>query len=141
MNGNKEEWTTINNKEEMEQEILWNSQHHFQQAEGSPPTISPLKDILEDGFSDECNQILNGTYLPPANIPKEMEMYIATMKREHPEPTITPTIPVQSIKNGFKKWKENTATSQNIHLGHYKALLAADGKNYNNQTNPSEYIW
>ena len=39
------------------------------------------------------------------------------------------TINVSEIKKGFKRWKEKTSTSpSNRHLGHYKSLLAADGK-------------
>ena len=53
------------------------------------------------------------------------------------------TININDIKVGFKNWKEKTSTSpSNRHFGHYKALLAADGKSmkYQNKSS-SETIW
>ena len=34
-----------------------------------------------------------------------------------------------------------TATSQKIHLGHYKALLVVDGNTSENEDNPAECVW
>jgi len=53
------------------------------------------------------------------------------------------TIKMNDIKEGYKKWKEKTSTSpSNIHLTHYKSLLAADGTSKKDQnTASSDTIW
>lgn len=50
-------------------------------------------------------------------------------------------ISVNNIKNGFKKWREKTTTSEEIHLGHYRALLSGDGIAHKQGEDPAEYIW
>ena len=127
----------------MEAAIIKYNQQHFAQAEGFPPTIPPLSDILGDGHSTHCDEILNGTYKPTHLVPHHIRQYISEMKR-HNKPSPTPaTIPTEKIIEGFKKWREKTSTSPSgVHLGHYKVLLVQDGTNYSPQDpDPANYIW
>ena len=45
------------------------------------------------------------------------------------------------MQKWFKVWKEKTFTSDDIHLGHYKALLASDGMQYNDGDDPAQRLW
>ena len=68
---------------------------------------------------------------------------IQALRREdvtEPHPTL---VPVKDIKQAYKKWREQTNTSpENIHLGHYHALLVDDGERYDhNNPDQAELIW
>ena len=64
------------------------------------------------------------------------------MKKTNSDP-IPSIIPLEEIKQAYRKWKESTNTSPSgIHLGHYHALLVNDGQPYtNNHPDPAEKIW
>ena len=114
-----ESWKVICEREEMELEILDYHQKHFAQAEGSMPTKPPLATILGDGHNQACDAILNGTYHPPEDLNDILKQYLTIMKRENNSSTQSPHIPLEAIKDGYRKWPERTSTSPSgVHLGH-----------------------
>ena len=60
-------WKTINQKEDIDYNIIENSKQHFQQAQGTPPTIPPLVNIFSDGLDDSAQAILDGTVQIPTS--------------------------------------------------------------------------
>ena len=62
------------------------------------------------------------------------------MKRANKQIDTSIKIPNASIKKCSLNLERKKSTSQDIHLGHYKALLEADGLKYKNDEDPAEYI-
>ena len=63
------------------------------------------------------------------------------MRRNNTNTNNLAEIPIESIQKVFKVWKEKTFTSDDIHLGHYKSLLAADGTKYDDVEDPARRLW
>lgn len=135
-NTNTNEWIHITNTKDIHNAINEHSQQHFSQAQGTPPTIQPLLDILGDVPSEKQQRILSRQVLLPQEIGHTSRQFIRNLKQEIPTPIESTIIAVTEVKQAFKKWREKTNTSPSgLHLSHYKALLSHDGKHYNN-TNP-----
>jgi len=55
---NNDQWDTINDRATMEMMLLQRSQTHFQQADGTPYTIEPIRSLLgPDGLTQFGKQI------------------------------------------------------------------------------------
>ena len=107
--------------------------HHLSQAEGTLFTTNKMKSIIgKDGCSPGADEILLGTFKTPLNLLTPLQtQYFKNLQWENKiRPTGAPeTININDIKEGFQKLKGKTSTSpSNRHPGHYKPLLAADGK-------------
>ena len=107
--------------------------HHLSQAEGTLFTTNKMKSIIgKDGCSPGADEILLGTFKTPLNLLTPLQtQYFKNLQWENKiRPTGAPeTIIINDIKEEFQKLKEKNSTSpSNRHPGHYKSLLAADGK-------------
>ena len=108
----------------------WNKAH-LSQPEGTPFTISPLKDILGlDSFTFFGDALLASTAsidtLPLSKLQKLHFLYL-TNTSDLLSSQLSPHISIDDITSGFWKWKENTATSPpHRYLGHYKSFLVSD---------------
>ena len=121
--------SSITDTNQMHQTIMSYNQRHFNQAQGPPPTTSPLKTILGDGLDHNSQQILDGNATLPTKIPTLMSQFLRNLKQTH-QHNETPIFTQDKIIQAFKKWKESTTTSPSgLHLGHYKALIEPDGGN------------
>ncbi len=124
------EWTTIIDKEQLEQALLLYSQQHFQQARYTPFGSGPLPDLLQDsGLSSAANHILLGTLFDnfdPEVFP-ELQTFIEQLATPPPLRGLSFTsasISIDDYTSALQRWKESTATSPSgRHLGIYKALL------------------
>ena len=87
----------------METAIISHNQQHFSQAEGTPPTRSPLKQLLADVHSKTCDDILRGSYNIPQSLPPLIQQYLQGMKRQNTTSTTQALIPSEYIRDGFKK--------------------------------------
>ena len=95
--------SSITDTTQMHQTIMSHNQRHFNQAQGSPPTISPLKNILGDGLDNNSQQILDGKVNLPTHIPNLMSQFLKNLKKthHHDEPPIFPQDQIiQAFKNG-----------------------------------------
>jgi hypothetical protein len=113
----------INDKQEIDEVLLHRNIDHFQQAQGTPFTISPLLDIIgHDGCSKEALEILEGNI--PNQIPTTAKKILQQAKRVRSPLKLDMSL--EDMCQGFKKWREQTTTSpSNKHLGIYKALVNA----------------
>ena len=101
----------IQDQIEIETAIISHNQQHFSQAEGTPPTRYPLKQLLDDGHSKTCDDILRGSHEMPQSLPPLIQQYLKGMKRENTTSITQALITSELVKDGFKKWKEKTSTS------------------------------
>jgi len=124
---NNDQWDTINDRATMEMMLLQRSQTHFQQADGTPYTIEPIRSLLgPDGLTQFGKQIYDRLPIdqsipitPGTRLLLEHQYNKVPKLRnvEHP-------LEFESLMKGFRKWPERTATSPSgRHLGVYKSLL------------------
>jgi len=119
-------WTTLYDPSELETAVLQQHRQHFSQATGTPFTVTPLRELINDECTSEyAIQILNGTAnindLPIDEYTKDL---LTQLKTKVP-PTENPTLPLdpEALIQGFKVWPERTSTSPSgRHLGIYKSL-------------------
>lgn len=117
------EWEKIYDPKLIEQHLLARNKAHFSQAQGTPFTIPPLNKIGHAAESEEAEQILRGE-IPESFL--DADEYALEILREIGKSTL-PQMPIQfdteTIKQGFRKWKETTSTSpSNNHLGLWRAM-------------------
>ncbi len=119
-------WETVDDHKEMEALLLNHSQDHFARAHGTDFTIEPLKSKLQyDGLTDFGEQITKGCIPEDIVLPK-MTRLLLEHQSSKLRPGEDPTQPLEfeKLMQGFRKWKERTATSPSgRHLGIYKSLL------------------
>ena len=94
-------WKTINQKEDIEYNIVEHSTEHFQQAQGTPPTKYPLDTIFSDGLDEAAQQVLNGTANIPTSCDTITKRYIQSLKKDTQLEPITDTIPLYEIKKSI----------------------------------------
>ena len=101
--------------------------------------------IGKDGCSPGADEILLGTFKPPLNLltPLQSQYFKHLQWKNKIRPKGAPeTININDIKEGFKNGKKTSTSPSNRHLGHYKSLLAADGKSRKDKNkSSSETIW
>jgi len=121
------QWTTIHDKEQMEEHLLQHSRIHFSQAHRTPFTRAPLKELLRfDGITMFGDNIFEGHEIPP-----ELDIAPATRLLLHHQQSLIPTTEITKhlldfdlLMQGFQKWPEQTTTLPlGRHLGIYKSLL------------------
>ena len=117
------EWVTITAPREIEDYLLLRNRLHFHQAQGTPITEPPLRNMINWlASSESVENILNGGPLPQT-LP-EITRTILKYCQYQTEVIIPSTITVEQVKQRFKHWRESTTTSPSgRHLGWYKALV------------------
>ena len=85
--------------------LIAHGRKHFSQAHGTPPTVSPLKNIIGENPGAKQDAVLRGDkVLPPVLDPIMCQLY-DNMKRSIPEAPSS-IIPKTSIIHAFKVWTE-----------------------------------
>ena len=115
--------TTISKKEDMEKAIIKENIHKYHQTESTCPFMhDPLKNHFGDfGIGPASEQLLAGTYIPPANISEQTKDYIELCRLPKGKMIINPlTRSLDYYNDSWKKMKEKTA-SRELHFGHFKA--------------------
>jgi hypothetical protein len=116
----------VNDPKEMYDRIIDRDITHYGQAEGTPCTLSPVKEWLGTaGETDMCESWLQGA--SPPDIPNafpETQLLVDLLKCDSPPNSIDNTVTIKDYKAFFGKWAEKTSTSQDRHLGHWKALIS-----------------
>ena len=101
----------------MHELIIHHNKKHFNQAQGSPPTIQPLLNILGTGLDSSSQKIIDGTITIPNESPPLMKKFLRNLRQQHNHQE-SPQFPKEKIIQAFKKWKESTTTSPlGINLG------------------------
>ena len=100
----------IHDPQELERLLLDRNHTHFGQAEGTPPTDPALQDLLDHGYSDYSDKILEGT-ADIENVPcpqlKRLFQYLSTNNL----PPISCKVTAEDLIEGYSKWNERTSTS------------------------------
>jgi hypothetical protein len=116
----------ISDPDEMFRRIIQRDLFHYNQAEGTPCTQSPIKEWLGvAGDTDICDSWLHGTKPPIVpNCSPETQLLIDQLYCETFPAQIDDVVTVDNYKEFFAKWSEKTSTSPDRHLGHWKALIS-----------------
>jgi hypothetical protein len=111
---------------QVEDKILHRNVGHFAQAEGTPFTQPPLKDIFQyEGVNTAVTALINDQIIPSSlqNQPQYIQDIINQLADGHNLPTFPPDISYLEFVNAIIKWIERTTTSPSgRHLDHYKLL-------------------
>jgi hypothetical protein len=116
----------VNDPEEMYQRIIDRDIKHYNQAEGTPCTVAPVKAWLGlAGTTNRCQSWLDGSSTPTVEgaLP-ESQLMFDLFKCETPPPLVDANVTSSDYRSFFGKWAEKTSTSQDRHLGHWKALIS-----------------
>jgi hypothetical protein len=116
----------ISDPDEMYNRIIDQDIQHYGQAEGTPCTITPLKDWLgSTGDTAMCDSWLQGSALPTISqaLP-ETQLLVNLLACPIPLTPIDNSISLADYKAFFEKWAKNTSTSQERHLDHWIALIS-----------------
>ena len=123
----------VDDPEDIERCLISRNRAYLSQAQGTPFTITPLKNLLgKDSFTPFENSLLLGTAdlnkLPLSSLQKlylsEIKKSLATLSSP-----LYHHISLTDMTQGFKKWKESTTISPSTrHLGRYTSFLVSDGK-------------
>ena len=105
-----DQWEIIHDPQEVEKLLLDRNHNHFGQAEGTPPTNPELQELLDHGYSDYSDQILEGT-ADLENVPcpqlKRLFQYLSTNNL----PPISCKVTAEDLIDGYSNWNERTSTS------------------------------
>ena len=106
------EWHNVTDAKEMESKLLLCSQQHFTQAEGTPFTQAPQKDLInQNGFSPFGDAILNGTAdVDSLKLDQNTKLLLKHMQCH---PGLLPKLEDMSQEDhdtGCHKWCESTST-------------------------------
>jgi hypothetical protein len=109
-------------KEETEAAFLGESNVRFRQAGDTPALTTLLHDLGTLGITEKSDQILSGTYSPPA----ETDFWTAEWIKEMQRPPNFTTLPLdrslEDYVSGWKKAKERTSSSPfGLRFANYKA--------------------
>ena len=123
-------YKTIHDQQEIENLLIARNIAHFGQAQGSPFTTSPIVDkIGYKGTNNFSAKIIRGDDISPElhNMTGGLKEIIKILNIGKHTPKFSINIDQEEFMSGFRKWREETATSPSgRHLGHYKALLRAE---------------
>ena len=117
----------IDSTDKMHKKLLARNRKHLNQASVTPFTYGDLSTTLGiHGDTDECERILEGTWIPPVNTDPDVIRYVEALKCD--DNTSLDSLPTQiSMEEYCKFWskkRESTATSPlGIHVGHYKVSI------------------
>jgi hypothetical protein len=116
-------WRRVTEEEEMEEILLAEGERHFEQANGTPFTVEPLRSLCGyDGLTSFADEILEGTADLEGLAVNHYTKLLLKHMRANGNPELPCNFEFEDMLNGYKKWKEGTTTSQ-LHLGLYKALI------------------
>ncbi len=111
------------------QKIIERDQRHYSQAEGTPFTCEPLRSLF--GLAADTPQAQQFLHHGDLNIqfrsttlPETLKLLAHMRPLPQPPPAINTHISTADYRKFFKKWKESTSTSDQRHLGHWKALVS-----------------
>ncbi|KAG7341114.1 hypothetical protein IV203_023067 [Nitzschia inconspicua] len=120
------DWTTIDEPKNIEAALLKRNRIHFGQAQGTPPTISPLREKINWSASTyESERILvAGENIDSTMLSAAEKLMLTHFRRTTDLDTITAQITEAEWEGKMKVWNENTSTSPSgMHLGHHKAII------------------
>jgi hypothetical protein len=117
-------WRTVELPSEIMFYLRLRNRLHFGQAEGTPFTVPPLRELVDwESSSKTSDLILEGDYLSEELTDIE-NLLIKHCKHTSPMDSITAEITEEQFTSRMKVWRESTTTSPSgVDLGHYKALL------------------
>ena len=97
---------------------------HFGQAEGTPFTVPPLRELVDwEASTKTSDLILEGDY-SSEEISVLESLLLQHCKKTSPLDSIDAEITEAQFISRIKVWRESTTTSPSgIDLGHYKALV------------------
>ena len=111
---------------EVTQSLLEQNIQHFSQATGAPFTTSLLVDLFGPyGTNQKSDELLKGSFqLHNHQFNETIKVLLQKLGEPTSTTSISTTISGEDVREGYKVWKEHTATSpRGLHLGHAKALL------------------
>jgi len=114
-------------QDEINDLIFERNKRHFSQAEGTPFTVSPLRELFgRKADTPDTSDLLAG-HLPDGDIldqTTEAAREILKYLCDQDYPKVDTHITASDIKSGYKAWNEYTSTSPSgLHLGHAKTLV------------------
>lgn len=118
------EWKKVTDPNEMEQYLLLRNRLHFGQAQGSPFTISPLREEIDWlATSPAAEEILQGKYESPIDHP-QVKNLLENCAAITPLDSIPRQLTIEEFREKIRSWRESTTTSPSgRHLGRYKSLF------------------
>lgn len=131
------EWEAVTEKDRINELLIDRNREHFSQADGTPFTIQPLRDLFGKYGTNEASDLLIKGELDVDSIEGISEATRSILKKmkerreipptediPNPATTISDTFKCQDLQQGYRKWRESTSTSPSgLHLGHEKALF------------------
>lgn len=126
-------WLRIHDPDEIVRHLIRRNIQHFGQAQGTAFTVSPIVDSLGfQGTGSDAEQLILNSIIPTEihkSAPIGAQYILEKLADGNCLPDICDDISIESFWKGFQTWDEQTSTSPSgRHLGHYKALLMADGQ-------------
>lgn len=130
-------WRSIFDQEEIVARLMDRNKTHFGQAHGTPFTIGTLRGLFEwSGNTENGDRVVDGTFqVSEHDLDEATESILRHLNDTTTLPEIDDKLTEHDIRQGFKRWKEGTATSQDRHLGLYKALMAYEKQEYDEEGN------
>lgn len=142
-------WIKINDPEDITRRLIARNVQHFGQAKDTAFATSPLQNLFGfRGDTEAAAALIQDRQVPDIDlttVPAEALLLLHKLADGNNLSLIDDDISCDAFWRGFQKWDEQTSTSPSgRHLGHYKALMMADGadKLYNEKQaiNPSWQI-
>lgn len=135
-------WIKVHDPDTIINHLIRRNIQHFGQAEGSPFTRQPIKGAFGyRGIGPTVEAMLSTNQIPSAiseQVSEGTQLILNKLTDGNSLPTMSDNISCESFWKAMRVWDEQTSTSPSgRHLGHYKALLMADGQDhtYNKQNN------
>ena len=118
-----EGWDRITDPLEMEEQLYHRNKTHFGQLEGTPFTMTPLRQNLDFAASTHvADTVLQGTF-DTTNLCHISTEILQAMKQKC-DRHLPAAITDDQLRGKLLAWNEGTSTSPSgIHLGHYCALV------------------
>jgi hypothetical protein len=117
-------WRTVELPADIMHYLRLRNRLHFGQAQGTPFTVSPLRELVDwEASTKTSDLILEGDYTPTELNDLE-ELFLQHCRKSSPLDHITSEITEEQFISRMKVWRESTTTSPSgVDLGHYKSLL------------------
>lgn len=118
-------WRTVTDPQEIEFYLVTRNRLHFGQAEGTPFTVSPLREDVDWAASSlPSDQILQGDYQINSSF-RQCHELLQACKSVVEIDSLPAELLIEEFKSKIQSWRESTTTSPSgRHLGRYKALFA-----------------
>jgi hypothetical protein len=122
--GDDSKWRTIDLPADIMHYLRLRNRLHFGQAEGTPFTTSPLRELVDwEASTKTSDLILEGDYTSDELTHLE-SLLLKHCKQTSPLDNIKAEITEEQFVSRMKVWRESTTTSPSgVDLGHYKALI------------------